>query len=523
MDLAAGPRAGDDRHLSPRSDPGYPDRAGRVGLALPGMVTAALTEVQPGDLLAGKYRIERVLGRGGMGVVVSAIHEQLGERVALKFLLPESATNAEAAARFLREARAAVKIRSEHVARVTDVGTLDSGSPYMVMEYLEGTDLAQYLESRGPLPIDEAVEYVLQASEALAEAHALGIIHRDLKPANLFRTERADGSPSIKLLDFGISKMVTLDGTMTRTSSMMGSPLYMAPEQMTSAKHVDPRADVWALGVILHELLTGGLPFMGDTLPELCAQILTERPRLLRELRPDAPEELEQIILGCLEREREKRCGSVAELAVALRPFASPRALVSVDRVSRVLGGQAPVASPPAVVAAQTSRNDATQAAWGDAGGTASSAKSRRLRRWGIGVAAALALGAAGAVLAWGGKTAPTVDGSPATVDVSEPGQETASSAAAPPVLVPSHEPSSDSKRDGEAEVSDPEPEPSATSAEPEQQPEKEQRTASPQAAATKSPAPRAATRTSPKTAAKPASSKATPPKIPTDFYLDRK
>lgn len=488
---------------------------------LPGMVTAALTEVQPGDLLAGKYRIERVLGRGGMGVVVSAIHEQLGERVALKFLLPESANNAEAAARFLREARAAVKIRSEHVARVTDVGTLESGSPYMVMEYLEGTDLAQYLESHGPLPIDEAVEYVLQACEALAEAHALGIIHRDLKPANLFRTERADGSPSVKLLDFGISKMVTLGGSMTRTSSMMGSPLYMAPEQMTSAKHVDPRADVWALGVILHELLTGRLPFMGETLPELCAQVLTERPRSLRELRPDAPEELEQIILRCLEREREQRCGSVAELAVALRPFASPRALVSVDRVSRVLGAQAPVAPAPAVVAAQTSRNDATQAAWEGAGGTATSAKARRLRRWGIGMAAALALGAAGAALAWRGKTAPTVDGSPATVDMMGPSKETASYAAAPTAALPSPEPSSDSKPGAEAEVSDPEPEPSATSA-----PAKpEQKAASPQAAATKSPAPRASTRTSSKTtsAAKPAPSKATPPKTPTDFFLDRK
>mgnify|MGYP001062724726 FL=1 len=228
------------------------------------MANAPLTEVQPGDLLAGKYRIERVLGRGGMGVVVSAVHEALDERVALKFLLPEALANQEAVQRFLREARAAVKIRSEHVARVTDVGTLESGAPYMVMEYLDGVDLARYLESRGPLPVPEAVEYMLQACEALAEAHALGIVHRDLKPANLFRIERVDGTPSIKLLDFGISKVIAHQVALTQTSSMLGSPLYMAPEQMTSSKHVDARADVWALGIILFELVTGEPPFQGD-------------------------------------------------------------------------------------------------------------------------------------------------------------------------------------------------------------------------------------------------------------------
>ncbi len=265
------------------------------------MATDKLTEVSPGDLLAGKYRIERVLGQGGMGVVVSAIHEALEERVALKFLLPEALSNKEAVARFTREARAAVKIRSEHVARVSDVGTLESGSPYMVMEYLQGSDLSQYLERSGPLPIEEALEYVLQACEALAEAHSLGIIHRDLKPANLFRTVRPDGTPAVKLLDFGISKVTAADQSMTQTSSMMGSPLYMAPEQMTSAKHVDARADVWALGIILHELLTAQVPFGGETVPELCAKILTQPPPPLRHMRPDAPAALERVILHCLE------------------------------------------------------------------------------------------------------------------------------------------------------------------------------------------------------------------------------
>src|SRR6186713_679861 len=159
--------------------------------------------LKPGVVLAGKFRIERVLGQGGMGVVVAAHHLQLDERVALKFLLPDALDNAEAVARFEREARAAVKIKSEHVARVTDVGVMDNGSPYMVMEFLNGMDLGQYLEQQGPLPIDEAIHYLLQACEAIAEAHSLGIVHRDLKPANLFRILRADGTPSIKVLDFG--------------------------------------------------------------------------------------------------------------------------------------------------------------------------------------------------------------------------------------------------------------------------------------------------------------------------------
>ncbi len=302
------------------------------------MATDKLTEVSPGDLLAGKYRIERVLGQGGMGVVVSAIHEALEERVALKFLLPEALSNKEAVARFTREARAAVKIRSEHVARVSDVGTLESGSPYMVMEYLQGSDLSQYLERSGPLPIEEALEYVLQACEALAEAHSLGIIHRDLKPANLFRIVRPDGTPAVKLLDFGISKVTAADQSMTQTSSMMGSPLYMAPEQMTSAKPVDARADVWALGIILHELLTAQVPFGGETVPELCAKILTQPPPPLRQLRPDAPAALERVILRCLEKDREARYPNVAALAADLRPFAPARAQHSIDRVSRVLG-----------------------------------------------------------------------------------------------------------------------------------------------------------------------------------------
>src|SRR5471030_1100734 len=151
-----------------------------------------MSEVQEGDVLAGKFRIERILGQGGMGVVVAATHIQLDERVALKFLLPEALANTDAVARFAREARAAVKIKSEHVVRVSDVGTLESGSPYMVMEYLQGQDLADWVRHSGAMRIPDAVEFVLQACEAIAEAHAMGIVHRDLKPANLFVTRRVD-------------------------------------------------------------------------------------------------------------------------------------------------------------------------------------------------------------------------------------------------------------------------------------------------------------------------------------------
>src|SRR4051812_21122001 len=242
-----------------------------------------------------------------MGVVVAAHHLQLDERVAIKFLLPQALESPEAVARFAREARAACKIKSDHVARVTDVGTLESGSPYMVMEYLEGSDLSELVRKRGALPVEETVELVLQACEALAEAHKLGIVHRDLKPANLFCVKRSDGLPYVKVLDFGISKVTNVgasgpDMSMTRTTAVMGSPLYMSPEQMTAAKNVDARTDIWALGVVLYELLSGKVPFHGDTYPELCIKIATQPPPPIREIRPDLPEAVGQVVARCLQK-----------------------------------------------------------------------------------------------------------------------------------------------------------------------------------------------------------------------------
>ncbi len=302
---------------------------------------------KPGDIVAGKYQIERIIGKGGMGAVLAAHHQLLGQRVAVKFLLGEIAANSEAVARFNNEARNAFKIQSEHVCRVMDVGT-ENGFPYMVMEYLEGGDLSQLLEQRGALPVEEAVDYVLQSLEAIAQAHALGIVHRDLKPANLFLAKRQDGGTVVKVLDFGIAKASNPFGeasgghNLTSTKSMLGSPLYMSPEQLRSAKNVDARADVWALGVILYELLTGTVPFNGETLGELFIAILETQPVPVSQKRPDVPQALSEAIMRCLQRNIDYRFANVAELAVALASCAPARSYVSVERVAQSLGMPAP-------------------------------------------------------------------------------------------------------------------------------------------------------------------------------------
>ncbi len=293
----------------------------------------------PGAILAGKYRVERILGQGGMGVVVEARHIALDERVALKFLLPEYAMHPEASQRFLREARNAVRIKSEHVARVSDVGTLETGAPYMVMEYLEGRDLSGVLEKTGVIDVPDAVDYVIQGCEAIAEAHGYGIVHRDIKPANLFLSKRPDGMPIVKVLDFGISKTTgTQVDNLTKTTASLGSALYMSPEQMQQTRSVDHRTDVYALGISLYELLAGKQPFYADTLPQLCAEVFTGTPTPLRQTRPDVPESLAAIIERAYARDRANRFQSVAELVVALAPFAPPRTQNTIERVAR-LGG----------------------------------------------------------------------------------------------------------------------------------------------------------------------------------------
>ena len=287
------------------------------------------TALTPGSVIKGKYRVEHVLGAGGMGTVVAAVHLDLREHVALKFLLPEFAQNSEIVERFLREARAALKIKGEHVARVMDIDRLDDGTPFLVMEFLAGHDLSSVRSSGRPLPLAEAVTYVAQAAEAIAEAHKLGIVHRDLKPANLFLTRRSDGFPCVKVLDFGISK-VGIEGEVgvTKTSTVMGTAEYMSPEQMRSARDVDGRADIWALGVILYELTTARMPFPGETITEVCARVFTEVPSPPSSLRSEVPPALEAVILRCLERDRGRRYQTANELIADLRALAMNAAAV---------------------------------------------------------------------------------------------------------------------------------------------------------------------------------------------------
>src|SRR6187402_3368467 len=246
-----------------------------------------------GQVVAQKYRVDRVIGQGGMGVVVAGFHLELDQPVAIKFLVTESGLESEGAERFRREARAAAKIHSEHVARVFDIGLLDERLPYMVMELLNGNDLEHEIDRRGALPVAEATGYLLQAIDAVAEAHSAGIVHRDLKPTNLFLAQRADGSRIVKVLDFGISKLVGPgwgpDAALTRSASIFGSPLYMSPEQMRSSKDVDVRSDIWSLGAILYELIAGQPPYVADSMPALCLAIISAPPRPLRELVPAAP------------------------------------------------------------------------------------------------------------------------------------------------------------------------------------------------------------------------------------------
>ena len=300
--------------------------------------------VAVGHVLASKYRVEGVLGMGGMGVVVAATHLDLEQKVALKFLLPSTAADPVIVERFLREARAAVRLKSPHVARTLDTGRLDDGCPFIVMELLEGNDLDAEVEARGaPLAVEDAASYVLQACDALAEAHAMGIIHRDLKPANLFLARGHDGRAQVKVLDFGISKLLpaaegsSRAGSMTATDSVFGSPAYMSPEQMRSSKEVDARADIWSVGVVLYELVTCRLPFDAPTALEIGLKASQDEPLRPTLLRPDLPESFERVILRCLEKDPARRFPSIADVAAALAPFAHPRDRGIADRTHDIV------------------------------------------------------------------------------------------------------------------------------------------------------------------------------------------
>jgi serine/threonine-protein kinase len=305
--------------------------------------------LEPGSLVAGKLRVERLLGQGGMGTVYVATHVGLDQQVAIKVLDPQLAHNPEIVQRFVREARASARLKSDHVCRVSDVGALEDGVPYIEMELLAGEDLGQLIE-HAPLAPDVAAEYVLQACVAVAEAHALGIIHRDLKPANLFVTRRIDGSALVKVLDFGIATAPSAqDFKITKTTAVMGSPGYMSPEHLRSARDVDARSDIWALGVILYEAVAGKLPFVAQTITELAVKVVMDEPDPLVGVDPAYA----AVVARCLAKEPAQRYQNIAELAADLAPLGSDGAHASAMLVMKLSGGASssmPVVRPPSGV-----------------------------------------------------------------------------------------------------------------------------------------------------------------------------
>jgi serine/threonine-protein kinase len=299
-------------------------------------VQPAAQQTNPGDILLGKYRVEEVIGIGGMGRVVKASHLYLQQPVAIKILLSNMAESGSTVARFLREAQATVKLRSEHIARVMDVGTLPDGVPFMVMEFLEGHDLNQILRHHGPQMPQAVVDMILQACEGISEAHALGIVHRDIKPSNFFITHRPDGSSLLKILDFGISKTPSELSELTGTQTVIGTPTYMAPEQMKTARSTDPRSDIWSMGVVMYQMLAGRPPFEAETYAALVLKVGNEPPAPLHI--PIAPG-LRDIVLRCLEKEPQNRIQNAGELARMLAPYASDphSAAQSAERAMRIL------------------------------------------------------------------------------------------------------------------------------------------------------------------------------------------
>ncbi|HEY3820574.1 MAG TPA: serine/threonine-protein kinase [Polyangiaceae bacterium] len=363
---------------------------------------------QPGALLVGKYRVERLLGQGGMGAVYAASHELLGQRVAVKVLLSDIAGSAEGQQRFLNEARAAARLDSEHVARVMDVGMLESGLPYMVLEYLEGCDLAQALETRRALPVAEAADYLIQTCEALAQAHHAGIVHRDLKPSNLYLARRQDGTSRVKVLDFGISKFsesAQSPQALTMTSSMLGTPCYMSPEQFVAPKSVDLRTDIWQMGIILYELVAGTPPFGGETFGQLMFAAMQGPVPSLSAARPDLPKGLAQVFERCVEREASRRFGSAVELAVALAPFGTGAQNALVERMQRAHGSSnaslsvVTGAGPRAGQTGSFGASGHTTSAWG-AASQHDAARPRCRMGLVLGIAAAAVLLGAGALVA---------------------------------------------------------------------------------------------------------------------------
>ncbi len=324
-------------------------------------------ELSVGQIVAEKYRIDGVIGTGGMGVVVAATHIELDQRVAIKFLREASP---EALARFQREARLLVRLKNAHVARVIDVGSLEDDTPYIVMEHLDGEDLSFVVAKSSRLPVEVAVDYILEASEAVAEAHAMGMVHRDLKPANLFLARGAGGTTSIKVLDFGISKILDdrstgsnsgpRGGDLTSEGVALGSPGYMSPEQMTSARDVDERSDIFSLGALLYRLVTGQTAFKGNSPVSILASMAIDGLTPVRSLASDVPEGFADVVERCLAQDKAARYATVAHVAEALAPFASRRGRTSIEQIHATMNvgtAPSPMRSRPSLASVSTTRS----------------------------------------------------------------------------------------------------------------------------------------------------------------------
>ncbi len=315
--------------------------------------------VRPGDVIAGSYRIEHIIAHGGMGIVAAARNCRSRAAVVVKLIKPTVTDVERAIHRFRRESWVLARLRTEHTVRLVDVGTMTDGWPFMVLEMLRGTNLQHLMRRRGSLRVAEAINYVLQTCVGLADAHRQDIVHRDLKPANLFLTYQPGGQELIKVLDFGICRLATppkpLDGDLTAEYSIVGSPLYFAPEQLRDSRLVSGRSDIWSLGVLLHHLVSGRLPFTANTLADCISQVVLHPPTPLREHRGDAPVELEQIVLRCLQKKPANRFADVVQFAAQLARLAPQHAGAYVNRIRFLYEGRRQASPPNTDVSGQPS------------------------------------------------------------------------------------------------------------------------------------------------------------------------
>jgi serine/threonine-protein kinase len=390
-----------------------------------------------GMVIDERYRLDAVLGEGGMGIVFDATHLGLGRRVALKVVRRDRTDGGDASSRLVREARVVSTLKSQHVAQVIDVGTHD-GEPYLVMERLEGLTVQQEVARTGTLSIEAAADMLIQACDALDEAHRHGIVHRDVKPSNLFLAGDEAGASVLKVIDFGISKGLPLDTEEshgdTQTGALLGSPAFMSPEQLRSSKDVDARTDIWSLGVVLYFLLTGEKPFTAGSLLDLMTTIVHEKLPSMRALRSDVPAELEAIVGRCLEKEREDRYATAAELAHALAPYASAsmKALASSLIAERPASSRriardrrAPIAAPASAPAGQADAETLSASV------TAPLGLRQPRRPWAALAAATLIVGVAAGLLALRHGSQPVSAGEPLAASASPPRDERVSGPAA--------------------------------------------------------------------------------------------